>query len=260
VNLPTIYPVACHTDHVGPGSIFVAIQGFKQDGVRYIQQALEKGATEIVVQDDAELSDLPLGVHAHKVSDTRKALAELSAQAAGYPAKKLKIIGVTGTKGKTTTVYLIEQVLKTAGYKTARLSTVNNAILDRENKAQLTTPQPDYLHQFFKRCVQEDVEYVVMEVAAQALSLHRVHGLQFDGVIFTNFSQEHGEFYDSMEDYFAAKCTIFEQINPGSPVLVNADDAWCRKINHYVSWFSLQGAIVFSCPCRLANPAVCHWC
>ena len=122
-----------------------------------------------------------------------------------YPNPESKIIGITGTKGKTTTTFLLEHILQHAGYKTALTSTVKNKILDQEFPAPLTTAQPDYLHQFLSVCVQAQVEYVVMEVAAQALSLHRVEGIEFDGIIFTNFALEHLEFYASMDDYFAAK-------------------------------------------------------
>lgn len=228
--LPEIYPVACHTDHVGPDTIFVAISGMKQDGINYIPLALEKGARKIVVQKSVIISEPIMQLlYAYNaelvyVENARKALAELSAQAIGYPAKKLKIIGITGTKGKTTTTFLLEHILRNAGKKTAMLSTVYNKIGDAVVATKLTTQQPDYLHIFFDACVKRDVEYVIMEVAAQAFSLYRVYGLHFDAAIFTNFSQEHGEFYATIEDYFAAKMQIVDHMKAGAPLLVNADD------------------------------------
>jgi len=231
-----VFPVACHTDNIGPGSVFVAIKGQKQNGVDYIMKALQQGATTIVVQQDDKLScDIvkkvqDVGAQLQFVENSRQALADLSAKKNGYPAKKLKIVGVTGTKGKTSTAFMLEHILQTAGYKTALLSTVHNKILTTTYKASLTTAQPDYLHAFFSRCVDAGVEYVVMEVAAQALTLHRVAGVQFDGVVFTNFSQEHAEFYSSMDDYFAAKCLLFESLKPEAPVLVNNDDRHGEKI------------------------------
>lgn len=236
IVMPDAFPVTCHTDHVGPGSTFVAIKGHSEDGVRYISHALKKGAEKVVLQLDCELEQEikeqieQAGAHLDYVYDTREALAQLSAQAHGYPAKKLKIVGITGTKGKTTSVYLLEHILQKAGYKTALLSTVANKIDSTWLSTELTTQQPDYLHTFFDLCVQHGVEYVVMEVAAQALTLHRVAGIEFDGVIFTNFEPEHAEFYAKVEDYFAAKCKVFEHVKPNAPILVNADDIWGQKI------------------------------
>ena len=178
MKMPSIFPVASHTDNVGPGSTFVAIRGLNFDGHNYIDVAIKKGATKII----RECEETP---------NTRKVLAQLSAQAAGYPAKKLKLLGVTGTKGKTTSVYLMHYLLKQAGYKTALLSTIKNCILDQDIPATMTTAQPDYLHQFFKLCVEAGVEYVVMEIAAQATTFNRLETLEFDGLIFTNLDREH---------------------------------------------------------------------
>lgn len=240
ISLPSIYPVTCHTDHVGSGSTFVVIKGYSHDGITFIPQALEKGAKTIVIEHDVQLPEyiqkqiLDHNAQIVGVEDTRKALATLSAQAAGFPAQQLKIIGITGTKGKTTTTFLIEHILQHAGYKTALTSTVKNKIVDQEFSAPLTTAQPDYLHQFLKTCVQVGVEYVVMEVAAQALSLHRVEGIEFDGIIFTNFALEHLEFYASMDEYFAAKCLIFNHGKKNAPALINADDPQVVSlINHH---------------------------
>lgn len=230
ITFPSIYPVTCHTTHVGPDSTFVAIKGMKDNGVRYIEKALELGATTIVIERGAELGEALKQKMQEKnaklvvVDNTRKALAELSAQAHGYPAKDLKIIGITGTKGKTTTTFLIEYILRTAGYKTALLSTVKNQIMGQDFGAELTTAQPDYLHTFFAVCRERGVEYVVMEVAAQAMSLHRVEGVLFDAAVFTNFSLEHSEFYSCQDEYFTAKCKLFLQLAPDGAAYFNADD------------------------------------
>src|SRR5579863_8521040 len=127
MNLPNFFPVACHTDRVGPGSTFVAINGFNKDGAQFINQALKRGATTIVV-DNEQRVDMQLitsfGAAVVRVANTRKELARLSAQAAGFPAQHLKCIGITGTKGKTISSWLMAHILKTAGYKTALMSTV----------------------------------------------------------------------------------------------------------------------------------------
>lgn len=227
---PKKYLVTCHTDHVGPGSTFVAIKGFQQDGLAYIPRALENGASTIVVEEDAVI-DANILMHIERagaclvrVPNTRKALAQMSARANGYPAKKLRIIAVTGTKGKTTCSFLLAHSLRRLGHSVALLSTVNNQINDEILPTTLTTQQPDYLHTFFKVCVNRNVQYVVMEVAAQAQTLYRTYELEFDGILFTNFSQEHAEFYATQEEYFNAKLSIFAQAKPNAPCIVNADD------------------------------------
>ncbi len=233
---PTIFPVTCHTNHVGQGSTFVAIKGTKHDGVDYIPQAIERGAKTVVVQEDAIIPQDILtllqekSISLKKVSNTRRALAQLSAQAHGFPAQQLKIMAVTGTKGKTTSVFVLEAVLRKAGFKTALLSSVHNVIDGVVLPTQLTTQQPDYLHTFFRECVRQHVTHVIMEVAAQAFSLNRVEGVCFDGIIFTNFDATHAEFYATTQDYFAAKLRIFEHLRPGAPVVVNNDNAWCRQL------------------------------
>ena len=231
-----IFPVTCHTDHVGAGSTFVVIDGYKENGADYIPLALEKGACKIVVQTEAIISEeiqkkiVEKGASLHYVENSRKALAELSAQSLGYPAKKVRIIGITGTKGKTTTTYLVDHILKEAGYKTARINSGKSHLLGVAEQSPLTTPPADYLQYFFDRAVKHNVEWVIMEVAAHALMLDRTAGIEFDGVIFTNFEPEHLEFFKDAEDYFKAKLRIFEQLKPGAPALVNGDDRWCTTI------------------------------
>jgi UDP-N-acetylmuramoyl-L-alanyl-D-glutamate--2,6-diaminopimelate ligase len=236
INLPQIYPVACHTDNIGPGSTFVVIKGARENGVKYISTALAKGATRIIIPDDIVLTqEQQLEIKKYKaqvsyVKNTRLVLAQESARVLNYPAQKLKIIGITGTKGKTTTSFLLEHMLRTAGYKTALLSTVYNKILDTVLPTQLTTPHPDYLHVFFDHCVKQQIEFVVMETAAQAFSLYRLETITFSAGLFTNFSKEHGEFYSSQDDYFAAKCKLFNRLKPGALALINSDD---QKINNF---------------------------
>lgn len=236
IVMPSIFPVTCHTDFVGQDSIFVAIEGYADNGINYIKDAIIKGARTIVVHHttflDDELSSF-IALHnvvIERVSNTRKALAELSAQAAGFPAQKLKIIGITGTKGKTTTSFLLEHILHSAGHTTALISSAKNRICGQNFPAPLTTPQPDYLQQFLRLCVENNVDYVVMEVAAQALTLHRVTGIIFCGIIFTNFSLEHLEFYPSLADYFHAKTLIFGMATDNAPFLMNADDEHGRML------------------------------
>lgn len=234
MNIPTLLPVACHTDNVVQGTIFVAIKGKKEDGAGHILTAVERGARAIYVDQACELDEsirtelAVRGIPCIVVDDARLVLAQLSSLAHDYPADKLKIVAVTGTKGKTTTVFLLEHILRTAGHKTALLSTVRNSIGDTIFKTNLTTRQPDYLQAFFAQCVAEGVHIVVMEVAAQAFSLQRVAGLRFDAAIVTNFEAEHAEFYATIDEYFAAKCQLINYLKSGAPLLVNGDDARVR--------------------------------
>ncbi len=236
IELPQIYPVTSHTDNVGPGTTFVAIPGTKDDGNLYIQLALERGATKIVAQQDSILSDDILelitlhGATLVYVDNCRRAVPELIAQALDYPAKKLKIIGITGTKGKTSTSYMIHHLLTQQGRKVALISTAEKLIGSTVVMLDLTTPLPEHLHMFFNLCVQHDVEYVIMEVSAQSLTLHRVHGLEFEAGAFTNFSLEHLEFYETMQEYLDAKLEFLSMVKYPKNLLFNFDDETCYQI------------------------------
>jgi len=236
IMIPSIYPVTSHTDFVGKGSTFVAVSGKKLHGLSFIPVALQKGAAKIVVQEDDQLDDAlralikDFGARLEVVQNARKSLAELSAQALNYPASKLKIIAVTGTKGKTSTSYMIYHMLLSLGKKVALSSTVEKLIEKNLVKIPLTTPQPDQLHIFFDLCVKSDIEYVVLEVSAQALSLHRVAGLVFDAGIFTNFSLEHLEFYKNMTEYFEAKEMLVLLIKKPENMFLNIDDPHLLKL------------------------------
>jgi len=230
IELPKVYPVASHTDNVGPGSTFVAIPGTKDDGSRYIRLALEKGAIKVVIEKNVNLLDDVLEMIALMdvalvhVDNCRRALAELIAESLDYPHEKLKLIGVTGTKGKTSTSYMIYHLLMRQGRKVALISTAEKIIGSTLVAMDLTTPLPEHLHMFFDLCVQNNVEYVVMEVSAQALTLHRVHGLKFTAGVFTNFSLEHLEFYKSMQEYLDAKIKFFDMVDQPKNMFINFDD------------------------------------
>ncbi len=250
-GMPSIYPVACHTDNIGPGSVFVAIRGTHIDGAAYICEAIKRGAREIIIDHetvfDASTADCikAANVLVSRVTNTREALALRSAQANGNPAQQLTIIGVTGTKGKTTSCYLLEHIFKTAGYRTALSTTVTTRILDTEWRSPLTTPQPDYLQVFLRACVEQAVAMVIMEVSAQALSCHRLDGIFFAGILWTNFSHEHGEFYATMDDYLAAKSLIFDHRLPDCKSWINSDDPNLAELHERyagISSFSMHDA------------------
>ncbi|MBD3231713.1 UDP-N-acetylmuramoyl-L-alanyl-D-glutamate--2,6-diaminopimelate ligase [Candidatus Dependentiae bacterium] len=237
--LPSIFPVTSHTKFVGSGTTFVAIKGFVQNGMKYIPQAIDMGANKIVFSNEIEfkkiLKKLELNkykldkIKFIKVKNARKALAKLAAKKLNYPESKLKIIGVTGTKGKSTTVYLVEHILKTNGYKTALISSIKNKILDEEEIAINTTPESDYIQMFLSRCVKKNVDYVVMEVSSHAIALHRILGINFCFLGFTNLATEHMDFHTNMENYFYTKMKIFDQIKKGGRIIINVENYWGSK-------------------------------
>ncbi len=237
IVFPTSYPVTAHTDFVGQGSTFVVVSGKKLDGIAFIPEALRKGAKTIVVEQHREIDAALLqqivaaGAVVRKVADARKALAQLSAQAFDYPAKKLKIIGVTGTKGKTSTSYMLYHLLLNLGKKVALSSTIEKLIGKDLVKIPLTTPQPDQLQTFLHLCVLHGVEYVVLEVSAQALSLYRVEGIAFEAAVFTNFSLEHLEFYKNMPEYFDAKKKIIGMLKQPEHMFINIDDPYGAQLH-----------------------------
>ena len=231
--LPKSFSVASHTDNITSGSIFVAIDGYKQNGFDFIDLAIKRGAVRVVLHKDANISALipkyP-NIKFTLVENTRKSLAILAAKKLNLPVSKLKIIGVTGTKGKTSTTFLIEYLLQKAGHKTALLGTIKNTILDQEIESSQTTMGSDWLHVFFNECVKAGVEYVVMEVSSHALSLERVYGFEFDIACFTNLAAEHMDFYEDLESYFEAKSILFSQIKQCGMAIINVDDEWGKKL------------------------------
>jgi UDP-N-acetylmuramoyl-L-alanyl-D-glutamate--2,6-diaminopimelate ligase len=234
-NMPMsrIYPVTCHTDNIGPGSTFVAIHGHHQNGASFIKEAIERGAEKILLERNDYRSEFDTfqddGIKFVFVNDARRALADYAAKALENPTSQLKIIGVTGTKGKTTTIFLMEHILKSAGKKTAMLGTIYNRILDETYETSLTTPNSDYLQMFFAECVRQEVEYVVMEVSSNALLTERVYGIPFEHVAFTNLASEHMDSHKTMGHYFQTKCRLFRQVKEGGSIVVNADDSWGQK-------------------------------
>ena len=258
IVLRDIYPVTAHTDFVGAGSTFVAIPGAKTDGLNYISLALQKGATTIVVEQGVllsqELSDLveAFGAQIIFVPNCRKALSQMAAQALDFPAKKLKIVGITGTKGKTSTAYMVYHMLHALGKKVALISTVEKRIESDYVTISLTTPLPDQIHIFLDECVKRSIEYVVMEVSAQALTLQRLEGIEFEAGVFTNFSHEHLEFYDDLQQYFKAKTLLVPKIKNPKNMFINIDDKHGQVLhqeNPECSSFSLvdKNATLYGC-------------
>ncbi|MBQ7965135.1 MAG: UDP-N-acetylmuramoyl-L-alanyl-D-glutamate--2,6-diaminopimelate ligase [Ruminococcus sp.] len=205
---------------VTKGCAFVCLKGFNVDGHKFIPDALEKGATALIVQDDIAAPD---GIAVIKVADTRKTLAYMSVEYFGHPADELKTIAITGTKGKTTTVAMIRSILEKAGIKTATIGTLGIVIDNQIYKTNNTTPESYEIQQAMRRMVNEGCKAMVIEASSLGLKWHRTDGITFDYGIFTNFSNDHigkAEHAD-MEEYLYCKSLLFKQCKLG---LINRDD------------------------------------
>lgn len=221
-----INKVEYNSAKVEKGDLFVAIKGYEQDGHDYINDAIQAGAAAIVLQDETKL-DKNSEVTYVVVKDSRIALAEIAANFYDNPASKLKIIGVTGTKGKTTTAYMVRDIMLAAGKKIGMIGTIYNTYADKEIESYRTTPESLDIQCLLKDMVDSGMEYVVMEVSSHALELNRVHGIKFEIGIFTNLGREHLDFHKDMESYLQAKAKLFDQSLFG---VINADDIYVPKL------------------------------
>lgn len=215
--------VAYDSRKVCEGFLFVYIKGFITDGHKYIESAIEKGAVAILVEDDCDT----LGAIKIKTDNSRKALAQIASNFYGNPKDKLKIIGVTGTNGKTTVTTLIKEVLSFADKKVGLIGTNVNMIGDKILPAERTTPESLELHELFAQMVEEGAEYVVMEVSSHSLDLFRVYGITFEVGVFTNLTQDHLDYHITMDNYFCAKCKLFDVSKTS---IVNVDDEYGKKL------------------------------
>lgn len=221
--------------------MFIAIRGFETDGNEYIQDAIQKGAVVIMVGADTELKKLqiPEEVTLLVVPDTRLALAICACNFYDNPSRKFKLIGVTGTKGKTTTTFMIKKILEKAGHKVGLIGTIATYIGDKKiEESSRTTPESVKLQQIFTNMVQEKVDTVVMEVSSQSLKLNRVHGCDFDIGVFTNFAHDHisPNEHPDMEDYFNSKLKLFSMCKSG---FTNADDIYGAKVGRLVKDYEM---------------------
>lgn len=216
------------SNKIEKGDLFVAIKGYKQDGHDYINEAIQNGAAAVVIEKtEASKVQVPEEVSLIVTENTRKTLAELAAKFYDYPAIKLRIIGVTGTKGKTTTAYMIRDIMLAAGKKIGMIGTIYNTYADKKIESYRTSPESLELQKLLRDMVDAGMEYVVMEVSSHALELFRVHGIKFELGVFTNLAREHLDFHGDMENYLSAKAKIFDQSIFG---VINADDIYTPKL------------------------------
>lgn len=227
-------PVTGITDdsrQVEPGVLFVAVQGERVDGHRFIPQVLQAGAAALVVQQPQPQGRVPV----IRVKDSRRLLGLLGSRFYGVPSSRLRLVGVTGTNGKTTTTYLAQRVLESSGRKVGLIGTVAYQIGELSVPASHTTPGALELQALLGRMVSAGMNTAVMEVSSHALALDRTIGCEYDVAVFTNLTQDHLDFHRDMEDYFLAKLRLFTGLaageqKPSKRAIINVDDPWSERI------------------------------
>lgn len=211
-----IHLVTDDSRKVCPGSLFVCYAGEKSDGHDYAEAAAKSGCCAVVAERQTE-AKVPHII----VKDSRAVYPLICANFFGNPAKKMKLVGVTGTNGKTTTTFLIKHILEQNGHKSGLIGTIQNMAGDAILPSHFTTPEPFELHSLFKTMYENGCEYVVMEVSSQALAQHRAEGLHFAAAVFTNLTQDHLDYHKTMENYLKAKQMLFKICDKG---IINIDD------------------------------------
>jgi UDP-N-acetylmuramoyl-L-alanyl-D-glutamate--2,6-diaminopimelate ligase len=232
-----ITAVAYHSQEVSPGSVFVALKGQRTDGHRFLAAALDRGARVIV--SEQEMAPPP-GVTVVRVPDARLALAHLSAAFYRHPSRELKLVGITGTNGKTTTTYLLESIVNRAGHRAGVVGTVNYRVGQQSWPAAVTTPESLDLQRLLREMRRQGADYVFLEVSSHALDLKRADCAAFAAAVFTNLSQDHLDYHREMETYFAAKARLFLEIMAngsctGSTAILNLDDPRGEELHRRVS-------------------------
>ena len=208
---------------VEENNLFIAVSGFEADGHDYIENAVENGAAAVVIEN--EIENYRPDITYIRVGKSRRVMAELANNFFGHPLRYIDLIGITGTNGKTTTAYLIYKILKKSGIKTALFGTIKNIIGDKELDSKRTTPESVDLYRYFRRMVEEDVSYAVMEVSSHALDLYRVYGMEFTLAVFTNLTSEHLDYHKDLTSYRQVKSKLFSQLNHNGFAVVNIDDS-----------------------------------
>ncbi len=212
---------------VNPGCLFCCVVGTFSDGHVYAQKAVESGAAGLVVE-----RELPLDVPQVIVPNTRIAMAEMAAELYGHPEREMRLVGITGTNGKTTSTYMIKAIAERAGMKAGLIGTIRNMVGQRVIDTERTTPESVDLYRLLREMRDEDVEIVVMEVSSHSLDQHRVHGLTFEVGEFTNLTQDHLDYHKTFENYLAAKRKLFDQSKHG---VFNIDDPYASAMMDGIS-------------------------
>lgn len=222
--------IACDSRQVRRGYLFVAVRGEKVDGNTFVSDAIDHGAVAIVSEQELKPR---AGATVVRVKDARAALADVSCTFYGDPSKRLRMLGVTGTNGKTTTAYMIRDVLRAHGERPGVISTIDYEVGSRTIPAARTTPEAPVLQSLLAQMVKVGCRSGVMEVSSHALVQQRTRGIDFDVAVFTNLTRDHLDYHGSMEAYFRSKMRLFEDLGrarKGAAAVVNVDDPWGRRL------------------------------
>lgn len=233
VERKDVESVVCDSKKVKRNSMFVAVTGFNADGHKYIMDAVNAGASVVVLEKDDVVADdffIHNNVTKILVKNSREALSRAANAFYHEPSKKLSLLGITGTKGKTTTSYYVKNILQTAGYKAGLIGTIANYVGDIELKTTLTTPESNELHRLMAQMLNEGCTHCVMEVSSHSLALNRVNDLSFKGAVFTNLTSDHLDFHKTREEYLAAKKILFDILDGQAVALYNFDDENGKRI------------------------------
>lgn len=222
--------VAYDSRHVTPGTLFVAIKGLKTDGHLYTKDAMAQGAAALLIEDGSAAEASSSNVPVMTVPDSRKAMARVAVNYYGAPSKRLRLLGVTGTNGKTTTTYLIKSILEGWNRKVGLIGTVSYSNGERVLEASHTTPEALEFQGLLREMADNGCEYAVTEVSSHALALKRVYGTDFRTAVFTNLTQDHLDFHADMEDYFRAKAILFSDLSPRNRAVINIDDPYGKRL------------------------------
>ncbi len=212
--------VTCDSRKVKEGYAFVAIKGQEDDGNKYIDDAINNGASIIYTENKRSICNIPIKT----VKNSRKKLAELLNEFYDFPSKKMFLIGVTGTNGKTTTTHLINEIFKRAGYKTGLIGTVGIKMNDEKIKSHLTTPAAEELFSTLDNFVKDGIQVAIIEVSSHGLKFHRTHGLEFDVAIHTNIEKDHMNIHKNIDDYINTKKKLFDSLSRNKIAIINIDD------------------------------------
>ena len=226
-----IKDISINSKNIKKGGLFAAVKGFRADGHDFVDEAVRNGAIAVITN-----KKMNTGPEAAQivVEETRGVLPIISKNFFGDPSKSLKIIGITGTNGKTTTCYIIDSILKSAGLKTSMITTYRSYIDRKEVKLDRTTPESIDLQRFFAESVKSGVQFASMEVSSHSVDLHRVDHIDFDYLVFTNLTQDHLDYHGTLENYFEVKSRLFDTGNRGlfgiGRAIINIDDSFGRRL------------------------------
>ena len=224
--------IAYHSKKVKEGYLFAALKGQQTDGNKYVMEAVNRGARAIL-SEESPPSNFPITWI--KVEEPRKVLALISSKFYGFPSKKINVTGITGTNGKTSITYILENIFSEAGFLPGVIGTINYRYFGKEYSSSLTTPEAPDLQKILKEMKDNGVSHCFMEVSSHSLKLDRVLGIDFKVGVFTNLSGDHLDFHQNMEDYYQAKKRLFLPDNNNMKAVINIDDPWGERLKKEIS-------------------------